>query len=110
MNIFISRIIYIYIEGSNIIEEIIIEGKITDNDGTQISIPYTSLEKITDLKLEWFDKKVKNIKQKEFLETSLTSRNFYDGVKSLQYYIPRPTIFKLKNMTLSIYLQNQYEV
>ncbi|PCI94735.1 MAG: hypothetical protein COB15_13250, partial [Flavobacteriales bacterium] len=86
----------IYLEGSNIIEEIIIEGKITDNDGTQISIPYTSLEKITDLKLEWFDKKVKNIKQKEFLETSLTSRNFYDGVKSLQYYIPKPTTFKLK--------------
>ena len=67
----------IYLEGPNIIEEIIIEGKITDNDGAQISIPYTSLEKITDLKLEWFDKKVKNIKQKEFLETSLTSRNFY---------------------------------
>jgi hypothetical protein len=86
----------IYLEEDNIIEEIVIKGKVVNKDGDEISIPYNSLEKITDLKLEYFDKKIKKLKQKDFILTSLASRNFYDGVKSLKYYIEKPSTFTLK--------------
>jgi hypothetical protein len=86
----------IYLQENIIIEEIVIKGKVTNKDGAQISIPYNSLEKISNLKLEYVAQRIKKIKQKDFIETSLATRSFYDGIKALNHYIESPSNFTLQ--------------
>jgi Transglutaminase-like superfamily len=85
----------ISIEGTNIFEEVRIRGKVTDNDGAKISISYHGLEVILDLKLTYYAKKIKKVKQKDFIKTSLVTSSFYDGVNSYQHYIESPSFFTL---------------
>ena len=64
--------------------------KTRDKDNT-ISIPFTELEKVEDLKVNVQNKKGNFVKLKEFREHALVSSSFYDGVKAKSFIIEGST-------------------
>ena len=78
------------------VETISMRGNIVDKKGSLIQIIYTGLEKIEDVSLIYSNKKLRKIKQKDFITTGLETSSFYAGLNSLQYYVSSPTSFELK--------------
>lgn len=86
---------HIIISDEGVFEQVTKTGAITKSDGHTFSIHYVELEKIENVVLTYFDKKIRKVKQKEFITTAIPTSSFYAGVKALQFNVDLPTRFHL---------------
>jgi hypothetical protein len=79
-----------------VIDDVKIKGIVTDTDGATLSVSFSSLEKVKDLTLVYFENsKAKKVKQKDFFRTALSSTSFYEGIEAFQYHLEGISSFVL---------------